>query len=89
MPGIIKVTVLLILIVLISILPSLSNVNKFKIKLAVSGLVNKIIIFTIIGLSVLEDKMIGLLLLVLIFSALNLNISNRNQVEGFTNYYKS
>ena len=78
----------LLIIVLISILPSLSNKNKFKIKLALSGMINKILVFLIIGLTILENKLIGLLLLVLVFSSLNLNISKENHIEGFSNYYK-
>ena len=78
----------LLIIVLVSILPSLSNKNKFKIKLALSGMINKILVFLIIGLTILENKLIGLLLLILVFSSLNLNISKENQIEGFSNYYK-
>ena len=78
----------LLIIVLISILPSLSNKNKFKIKLALSGMINKILVFLIIGLTILENKLIGLLLLVLVFASLNLNISKDNHIEGFSNYYK-
>tara|TARA_B100000941_G_C27955337_1_gene278793 strand:- start:20 stop:292 length:273 start_codon:yes stop_codon:yes gene_type:complete len=88
MRDIIRILVTLVLVVIISILPSLSNKNKFKIKLAVSGMINKIIIFSIVCLATLEDKVIGLLLLILTFSALNLNISKENHIEGFTNYYK-
>ena len=89
-----KYTILQILIVLfiisfISVLPSLSDKNKFKIKLALSGLVNKLLVFVIIGLTVLENKLIGLLLLVLVFAALNLNIKKKNHIEGFSNYYKN
>mgnify|MGYP001439947457 CR=1 FL=1 len=78
----------LLIIVLVSILPSLSNKNKFKIKLALSGMINKILVFLIIGLTILENKLIGLLLLILVFSSLNLNISKENHIEGFSNYYK-
>jgi len=78
----------LIIIVIVSILPSLSNKNKFKIKLALSGMINKILVFLIIGLTILENKLIGLLLLILIFASLNLNISKENHIEGFSNYYK-
>jgi hypothetical protein len=88
MRDIIRILVTLVLVVIISILPILSNKNKFKIKLAVSGMINKIIIFAIVCLATLEDKVIGLLLLILTFSALNLNISKDNHIEGFTNYYK-
>ena len=89
MRDIIRLLVTLTLIVIISILPSLSNKNKFKIKLAISGMINKMILFAIVCLAALEDKVVGLLLLVLTFSALNLNISKDNHIEGFTNYYKS
>ncbi len=78
----------LLIIVLVSILPSLSNKNKFKIKLALSGMINKILVFLIIGLTILENKLIGLLLLILVFASLNLNISKENHIEGFSNYYK-
>ena len=88
MRDIISIIITLILIVLISILPNLSNKNKFKIKLAISGIINKMLLFAIVCLATLENKVIGLLLLILTFSALNLNISKRNHIEGFTNYYK-
>ena len=88
MRDIISIIIILTLIVLISILPNLSNKNKFKIKLAVSGMINKMLLFAIVCLATLENKVIGLLLLILTFSALNLNISKRNHIEGFTNYYK-
>jgi hypothetical protein len=84
---IVDTVIVLILIILIAILPKLSNKNKFRVKLIVSGLINKLILFTIIGLTVLENKLIGLLLLVLLFSALNLNIDKENHIEGFTSYY--
>ena len=45
-------------------------------------------IFTIIGLTTLESKVVGLLLLILVFSAYNLNITKKNHLEGFANYYK-
>lgn len=88
MRDIISIIIILTLIVLISILPNLSNKNKFKIKLAISGMINKMLLFAIVCLATLENKVIGLLLLILTFSALNLNISKRNHIEGFTNYYK-
>ena len=88
MRDIISIIIILTLIVLISILPNLSNKNKFKIKLAVSGMINKMLLFAIVCLAALENKVIGLLLLILTFSALNLNITKRNHIEGFTNYYK-
>ena len=88
MRDIISIIIILTLIVLISILPNLSNKNKFKIKLAVSGMINKMLLFAIVCLATLENKVIGLLLLILSFSALNLNITKRNHIEGFTNYYK-
>lgn len=88
MRDIIRLLVTLSLVVIISILPSLSNKNKFKIKLAVSGMINKILLFAIVCFVALEDKVIGLLLLVLTFSALNLNISKANHIEGFKNFYK-
>ena len=88
MRDIISIIIILTLVVLISILPNLSNKNKFKIKLAVSGMINKMLLFAIVCLATLENKVIGLLLLILTFSALNLNISKRNHIEGFTNYYK-
>lgn len=88
MRDIISIIIILTLIVLISILPNLSNKNKFKIKLAVSGMINKMLLFAIVCLATLENKVIGLLLLILTFSALNLNITKRNHIEGFTNYYK-
>jgi hypothetical protein len=80
--------IVVVIIILIAVLPALSDKNKFKIKLALSGLVNKLLIFGIIGLTILENKLIGLLLLILIFAALNLNIQKENHMEGFSNYYK-
>ena len=47
MRDIIRILLTLVLVVIISILPSLSNKNKFKIKLVVSGMINKIIIFVL------------------------------------------
>tara|TARA_Y100000590_G_scaffold360530_1_gene416859 strand:+ start:62 stop:334 length:273 start_codon:yes stop_codon:yes gene_type:complete len=89
MRDIIILLITLVLIILISILPKLSNKNKFKIKLAVSGMVNKILIFAIVCLAALENKIVGLLLLILTFCALNLNITKSNHIEGFKNYYKA
>lgn len=85
---IVQILIVLAIIIFTSVLPSLSDKNKFKIKLALSGLVNKLLVFGIIGLTVLENKLIGLLLLVLTFAALNLNIKKKNHIEGFSNYYK-
>ena len=88
MIGTIECILVVLLIILIAILPNLSNKNKFKIKLAISGMINKLLIFTIIGLTTLESKVVGLLLLILVFSAYNLNITKKNHLEGFGNYYK-
>ena len=85
---ILEIIIVLAIITLISVLPSLSDKNKFKIKLALSGIVNKLLVFGIIGLTVLENKLIGLILLVLTFAALNLNIKRESHLEGFSNYYK-
>ena len=85
---IIQNIVTILIIIFIAILPSLSDKNKFKIKLALSGMINKLLVFAIIGLVVLENKLIGLLLLVLTFASLNLNITKENHMEGFSNYYK-
>ena len=76
MIGTIECILVVLLIILIAILPNLSNKNKFKIKLAISGMINKLLVFTIIGLTTLESKVVGLLLLILVFSAYNLNITN-------------
>jgi hypothetical protein len=88
MIGTIECILVVLLIILIAILPNLSNKNKFKIKLAISGMINKLLVFTIIGLTTLESKVVGLLLLILVFSAYNLNITKKNHLEGFANYYK-
>ena len=58
MIGTIECILVVLLIILIAILPNLSNKNKFKIKLAISGMINKLLIFIIIGLTTLESKVV-------------------------------
>ena len=81
--GIVYGIVLIILILFFGFIPKLKNENKFKLKILTNGIINKFIILVIISIVAMEDMTIGLVLLILFLSILNMNISK----DGFLDYF--
>jgi hypothetical protein len=81
--GIVYGIILIILILFFGFIPKLKNENKFKLKILTNGIINKFIILVIISIVAMEDMTIGLVLLILFLSILNMNISK----DGFLDYF--
>jgi CRISPR/Cas system CMR-associated protein Cmr3 (group 5 of RAMP superfamily) len=81
--GIVYGIILIILILFFGFIPKLKNKNKFKLKILTNGIINKFIILVIISIVAMEDMTIGLVLLILFLSILNMNISK----DGFLDYF--
>jgi hypothetical protein len=74
-----------ILIILISIIPNLSNNNKTRLSILVDKNISKGLILLIILFVLLEDYTLGILSLILYFTIL---LNTINSVEDFQDYYK-
>jgi hypothetical protein len=81
--GIVYGIILIILILFFGFIPKLKNENKFKLKILTNGIINKFIILVIISIVAMEDMTLGLVLLILFLSILNMNISK----DGFLDYF--
>jgi hypothetical protein len=81
--GIVYGIILIILILFFGFIPKLKNENKFKLKILTNGIINKFIILVIISIVAIEDMTLGLVLLILFLSILNMNISK----DGFLDYF--
>jgi hypothetical protein len=85
--GIVYGIVLIILILFFGFIPKLKNENKFKLKILTNGIINKFIILVIISIVAIEDMTLGIVLLILFLSILNMNISKQDSRDGFLNYF--
>jgi len=85
--GIVYGIVLIILILFFGFMPKLKNENKFKLKILTNGIINKFIILAIISIIAIEDMTLGIVLLILFLSILNMNISKQDSRDGFLNYF--
>jgi len=85
--GIVYGIILIILILFFGFIPKLKNENKFKLKILTNGIINKFIILVIISIVAMEDMTLGLVLLILFLSILNMNISEKESKDGFLNYF--
>ena len=81
--GIVYGIVLIVLILFFGFMPKLKNENKFKLKILTNGIINKFIILVIISIVAIEDMTLGIVLLILFISILNMNISK----DGFLDYF--
>ena len=80
--------VVLVLITIIVAIPYLDDKNKFRLNLATDGLLNKIVILSIIFFIILENYVIGLLCAILYFIILIETQKGSQTMEGFINYFK-
>lgn len=79
---------ILILILLIAIIPNLNEKNKFKLNIATDGLLNKLVLLSIILFIMLENYVLGLLSVLLYFTILIETKKGSQTMEGFINYFK-
>lgn len=79
---------ILVLITIIMTIPHLDETNKFRLNLATDGLLNKVVILSIIFFIILENYVIGLLCAILYFVILIETQKGSQTMEGFINYYK-
>ena len=73
-----------LLILLITFVPSLSDNNKTRLSILVDNHISKVLILLVILFLLLENITIGILLLILYFTIL---INKIDTPEGFENYF--
>jgi len=74
----------LLVIVAIAIVPNLNKKNKFRLSLVLDGTINKFLILLLLLFLILENVMLGVLVMILFFVSINYK---DNTIEGFRNYY--
>ena len=74
----------IILIFMIIILPKFDKKNKFRLQLITHGMLNRFVLLLIICFAFYENKLTGILSLILFFSVL---FMNKNGKEGFRTYF--
>ena len=79
---------ILVLITIIMTIPHLDETNKFRLNLVTDGLLNKVVILSIIFFIILENYVIGLLCAILYFVILIETQKGSQTMEGFINYFK-
>lgn len=79
---------ILILLVIIISIPHLNEKNKFRLNLANDGLLNILVILSIIFFVMLENYTLGLLSILLYFTILLETKKGSQTMEGFINYFK-
>ena len=78
----------LVLMIVIVAIPYLDDKNKFRLNLATDGLLNKVVILSIIFFIILENYIVGLLCAILYFVILIETQKGSQTMEGFINYFK-
>ena len=81
------VSILLILVIVN--VRHLTNKNKFRITLLVDGILNKILLGLLLCVILFEDFLLGMLFMILLLILQMENISNKQNIEGFEDYYKN
>ena len=80
---------IIILVLIILILSSiLDEKNKFRLNLFTDGLLNKLVILSIIFFVLIENYVIGILCYILYFIILIETQKGNQTMEGFINYFK-
>ena len=79
---------ILVLITIIMTIPHLDETNKFRLNLVTDGLLNKVVILSIIFFIILENYVIVLLCAILYFVILIETQKGSQTMEGFINYFK-
>lgn len=83
-----QILIILVLVTIIMTIPYLDEKNKFRLNLVTDGLLNKIVILSIIFFIILENYVIGLLCAILYFVILIETQKGSQTMEGFINYFK-
>ena len=73
-----------ILVLLSGFMPKLSNKNKMRVKMLTSGVLNQIILLSIIVLLMYENITLGLSVLLVFVSAVGLKVDKEVLVEYFS-----
>ena len=73
-----------ILVLLFGFMPKLSNKNKMRVKMLTSGIINQIVLLSIIILLMYENLTLGLSVLLVFVSAVGLKIDKETLVEYFS-----
>tara|TARA_B100000282_G_C31574299_1_gene418095 strand:- start:222 stop:497 length:276 start_codon:yes stop_codon:yes gene_type:complete len=81
------VSILLILVIVN--VRHLTNKNKFRITLLVDGILNKILLGLLLCVILFEDFLLGMLFMILLLILQMENLSNKQNIEGFEDYYKN
>jgi hypothetical protein len=89
MSKIIYYIVCIILILVIINLKYLTKKNKFRITLLVDGILNKILLGILLCIILFEHFQLGVIFMILLLILQMENINNKNNIEGFKDYYKN
>ena len=81
------VSILLILVIVN--VRHLTNKNKFRITLLIDGILNKILLGFLLCVILFEDFLLGMLFMILLLILQMENLSNKQNIEGFEDYYKN
>ena len=81
------VSILLILVIVN--VRHLTNKNKFRITLLIDGILNKILLGLLLCVILFEDFLLGMLFMILLLILQMENLSNKQNIEGFEDYYKN
>lgn len=79
---------ILLILVIINV-RHLTNKNKFRITLLVDGILNKILLGLLLCVILFEDFLLGMLFMILLLILQMENLSNKQNIEGFEDYYKN
>lgn len=79
----------ILLIILISNIKKLTKKNKFRITLLIDGILNKILLGILLCVILLENFLLGLLFMILLLVLQIETQNNKNNIEGFEDYYKN
>lgn len=74
----------IIVVILIVLYPYINDKNKFRMTLITNGNLNKFIIFLLLLFIILENYLLGILLMILYFI-----IETEKTFEGFIDYFSS
>jgi len=81
--------VCILLILVIINVKYLTRKNKFRITLLVDGILNKIILGFLLCIILFENFQLGVLFMILLLILQMENINNKQNIEGFQDYYKN
>ena len=79
---------ILLILVIINV-RHLTNKNKFRITLLVDGILNKILLGFLLCVILFENFLLGILFMILLLILQMENINNKQNIEGFEDYYKN